>query len=561
MRSPLIPLVAVAFIVACADGVTTPLQPGEPNFYDNPPPPWAEISGDILTDGGTSLSIAPLMSRSAPGSPSATHVGGPIATYKGWLLVSPGGQASILRFAEGGTNVTFSKGARIMKVNGKVSGAGTMTVGGHSYNLSLVDEFDANGACATAAFDYDGPPCASFSAEDGSFGSQGAVWTGVLSNDIDQSPTRPGCTTNADYVVTNQTELSAALAAVGAGGTIAIDGLIEVSSAVVIEADDIRLTCATPGSGLVNSSGSALFAVLQVFGGGVQVDNLFLSSVPSAGIGGASHPVYASSADRLRLIFNQIQCGDGGTCAFLVGVPGAVVSDNTVQSFGTSSGIHVQGAGTIFNITIFTDYTTVERNVIVALTASGSPLFGAIRVRDGTHLVVRNNSTSGPWRNGIALAELNGAVIENNSIQDAQDRGIIGSTNSPSPVSVRNSIIRANTIAGPQAIGINLTRACWNRVEANDISVASGMLRAKFEMNTGANVYIGNSALVVDEGNFDCDGDADTDPNTIMASSTVSLSPPNASASRASAAQAAPGPVRTQRAASESNRAVFPELQ
>lgn len=38
MRSPLIPLVAVAFIVACADGVTTPLQPGEPNFYDNPPP-------------------------------------------------------------------------------------------------------------------------------------------------------------------------------------------------------------------------------------------------------------------------------------------------------------------------------------------------------------------------------------------------------------------------------------------------------------------------------------------------------------------------------------------
>lgn len=555
MRSPLIPLVAVAFIVACADGVTTPLQPGEPNFYDNPPPPWAEISGDILTDGGTSLSIAPLMSRSAPGSPSATHVGGPIATYKGWLLVSPGGQASILRFAEGGTNVTFSKGARIMKVNGKVSGAGTMTVGGHSYNLSLVDEFDANGACATAAFDYAGPPCASFSAEDGSFGSQGAVWTGVLSNDIDQSATRPGCTTNADYVVTNQTELSAALAAVGAGGTIAIDGLIEVAGAVVVEADDVRLTCATIGSGLVNSSGSALYAVLQVFGSGVQVDNLFLSSLPTAGVGGADHPVYAFSAKRLRLIFNDIECGDGGTCAFLVSSPGAVVSDNTVHSLGTSSGIHVQGGA------IRTDYTIVERNNIVASTVSGSPLFGAIRVRDGTHVVVRYNSTSGTWRNGIALAELNGAVIENNSIQDAQDRGIIGSTNSPSPVSVRNSIIRANTIGGPQAIGINLTRACWNRVEANDISVASGMLRAKFEMNTGANVYIGNSALVVDEGNFDCDGDADTDPNTIMASSTVSLSPPNASASRASAAQAAPGPVRTQRAASESNRAVFPELQ
>ncbi len=554
MRSPLIPLVAVAFIVACADGVTTPLQPGEPNFYDNPPPPWAEVYGDVTT-AGTSLSIAPLMSRSAPGSPSATHVGGPIATYKGWLLVSPGGQASILRFADGGTNVTFSKGARIMKMNGKVSGVGTMTVGGHPYDLSLVDEFDANGACATAAFDYDGPSCASFSAEDGSFSSQGSVWTGVLSNDVDQSDTRRGCTTNADFVVTNETELSAALAAASAGGTIAIDGLIEVSSGAVIQADDIRLTCATPGSGLINSSGSALGAVLQVLGAGVQVDNLFLSGVPSAGVGGATHPVFAYSAERLRLIFNEIRCADGGTCAFLVSSPGALVSDNSVQSLGTSSGIHVQGGATP------TDYTIVERNDIVASTVSGSPLFGAIRVRDGTHLVVRNNSTSGPWRNGIALAELNGAIIENNSIHDAQDRGIIGSTNSPSPVSIRNSIIRANTIDGPQAIGINLTRACWNRVELNDISAASGTLRAKFEMNTGANVYIGNAALVVDEGNFDCDGDGDADPNTIMGSSTVSLSPANASASRASAAQNAVGPVASQRSAWQSNGAAFPELQ
>lgn len=186
MRSPLAPLVAVAFMVACADGVTTPLlQPGGPNFYDNPPPPWAEVEGDVSTNGGgTAASILPLFSRAAPGGMSASHFpGGNAGTYRGWLLVSPGGQAKILRFAEGGTNVTFSNGARIMKVNGKVSGHGTMTVGGHSYDLSLVDEFEANRECATASWNYEGPSCASFSAEDDSFSSQGSVWTGVLSND------------------------------------------------------------------------------------------------------------------------------------------------------------------------------------------------------------------------------------------------------------------------------------------------------------------------------------------------------------------------------------------
>lgn len=559
MRSPFIPLVAVAFIVACADVPTTPLlQPGEPSF-DNPPPPWAEVSGDVTTDGGSSLSIAPLMSRSATGGPSATHVGGPVATYKGWLLVTPRGQASILRFADGGTNVTFSKGARIMKVNGKVSGTGTMTVGGHSYDLSLVDEFDANGECATAAWDYDGPPCASFSAEDGSFSSQGSVWTGVLSNDPVQVDTRPGCTANADFVVTNQTELSAALAAVQPGGTIAIDGLIEIPGTVAVQANDIRLTCATAGSGLISSSASTAFALLEVSGDDVKVDNLFISSVPSDAVGGAQHAIFAFRSQEavkgFRLNLNQIRCGNNGTCAFLVGVPGAVVSDNTVQSLGTSSGIHVQGG------TIRTDYATVERNVIVAPTVSGSPLFGAIRVRDGTQLVVRHNATSGAWRNGIALAELNGGIVENNSIQNAQERGIIGSTNSPSPVSVRNSIIRANTIDGPQAIGINLTRACWNRVENNAISVAPGTLRAKFEANTGANVYVGNSALVVDAGSFDCDGDGDTDPNTIMGSSSANLSPANASASRATAAQIAAGSSGSRRSAAQSNGSGYPELQ
>lgn len=549
MRSPFIPLLAVAFIVACADVPTTPLlQPGDPNF-DNPPPPWALIEGILSTDGGSSLAR---FSRVAGGGAAGMSHSpeGTTARYRAWLLVTPGGQAALLRFTEGGT-ATFSKGAMITKVNGKVSGRGTMTVGGHTYDLGAVTTFTANSECATTP--YDGPSCASFSSGDGSFRSQGSVWTGVLSKDAGGSASPSRCAATPDFVVTNLTELSAALAAVSAGGIIAIDGIIEVPGMVAVQANDIRLTCATAGSGLISSSGSVAFAVLHVSGDGVQVDNLFLSTVPSDGVGGADHPIFASKVgdpvERFRLSLNHIRCGNGGTCGFLVGAPGAVVSDNIVQSLGTASGIHVQVNGAIR-----TDNTIVERNHIVAPTISGSPLFGAIRVRDGSNLVVRHNSSSGAWRNGIALAELNGALIENNFIGDALDRGIIGSTNSPSPVSVRHSTIRANTISGPQAIGINLTRACWNSIENNDVIVAPGALRARFEVNTGANVYVGNSALVVDYGDFDCDGDTVKDPNTISGSSS-------ASSSQASAARIAASSSQIHRSTLQSHATGFPELQ
>lgn len=526
MRARLIPLAAAAFVLGCADVPTAPLlQPAGPSQLDYPPPPWAEVFGLISEDGTGTLSISPLMSRS--GASATTHAAGATGTYVAWLLVAPGENAAWLRFT-GGTGVTFSNGARIMKANGKVTGSGTVTfAGGGTYQLSAVTAFEANANCATTPWNYQGPICASFSAGDGSFGSSGSVWTGVLSNDLDGSAGSEGCAPDADFVVTTGAELSSALAAAGAGSTVAIDGVIEVPGSVVILGDDIRLTCATPGSGLISAIGSSSGALLQVSADGVRVDNLFLSSVPSDGVGGALHTVFAfqslSPVERFRLSLNQIRCGSNGTCAFLVGAPGAVVSGNSVQSLGTASGIHVQGNGPIQ-----TDNTIVERNDIVAPTVSGSPLFGAVRVRDGRNLFVRHNSSSGAWLNGIALSELDGAFIQDNSIRDSQERGILASTNPLSPVSVRNSIIRENRIEGPQAIGISLNRACWNRIENNEIRVAAGTLRARFEATTGANVYVGSPARVLDEGNFDCDGNGYTDPNTIAGKTGVSSSQPSA---------------------------------
>ena len=182
MRSSSIALAAAAFVLACADAPTSPLlQPGIPSFDGKAPPPWALISGTLTTDGGGEVLASVSFSRSADGPARMSHAGN-TATYRAWLLVTPGEQAALLRFIDG-TNVTFSNGAMLSNVNDKVTGRGTMTVGGHTYELSAVTSFEANGECATTPWDYDGPSCASFSAGDGSFSSAGSVWTGVLSND------------------------------------------------------------------------------------------------------------------------------------------------------------------------------------------------------------------------------------------------------------------------------------------------------------------------------------------------------------------------------------------
>ena len=561
MRLPSVALVATAFALACADAPTTPLlhQPDSPTFrLDYPPPPFALIEGVITTDGTGDILASLSLSSVAEGGALMSHSGADAGVYRGWLLVTPGGRTAILRFAEDGQNVTFSKGATISKTNGKVTGRGTVTIGGHTYDLRAVTEFEANGECASTPWDANGPSCASFSAGDESFSSQLSVWTGTLSNDGEGFDGVPRCTATADFVVTDQAQFFAALAAVNPGGTIAIDGMIELSTPALIDADDIRVTCATLGSGLISSSGPTPFALIHVSGDGVQVDNLFLSSEPTTAFGGAANTVFVNSGadpvERFRLRLNRIRCGNNGTCAFLVGAPGAVVSENLLESLGTVSGIHVQQGGGGPNPVILTDNTVVERNNIVAPTVSGSPLFGAIRVRDGSGLVVRYNATSGIWLNGIAVAELDGALIQDNFIRDAIERGIIGSTNSPSPLSVRNSIIRGNRISGPQTIGINLIRACWNRVENNDVTVAPGALRAKFEATTGANVYVGNPASVVDQGSFDCDGDGFTDPNTISGST-------GPSSSSAATARIPAGSLRSFRSDWQSYGTKYPELQ
>ena len=183
MRTPLIALAAAAFMLACADAPSAPLlQPEAANFnLGKAPPPWALIEGEVTTDGsGTALASVSFSRVAADGGATMSHSAPGVATFRAWLLITPGNQAALLRFTEGGT-ATFSNGAMLSNVNGKVSGRGTMTVDGHVYQLSAVDDFTANRDCMNAP--GAGPSCVTFDDDEGSFSSSASVWTGTLSND------------------------------------------------------------------------------------------------------------------------------------------------------------------------------------------------------------------------------------------------------------------------------------------------------------------------------------------------------------------------------------------
>src|SRR5688500_12765361 len=151
-RTPFLMLAAV-FALACADSPSSPmLEPQGPSFDrapvpDYPPPPYAIISGD----GTTAENVA--------------------FTYIANFFVNKPGNVAWVMFTGG--SATFSNNARIMSVNGNVSGFGTMTVGGRTYQLNTVSDFDFNGNCTVTR-----GSCASF--EGAGFSSSSSTWTGQL---------------------------------------------------------------------------------------------------------------------------------------------------------------------------------------------------------------------------------------------------------------------------------------------------------------------------------------------------------------------------------------------
>lgn len=323
------------------------------------------------------------------------------------------------------------------------------------------------------------------------------------------------CPTAPDVVVTDEAGLLAALAAASPGDVIALDGFFEVTAAVFIGTDGITLTCATPGSGLAAQSGAGVGFLLRVRGRRIAVDHLVLDgSATTRGPYEAWFDGGIRAAEDPRLTNSRVTCGPD-ECAFFVGTPRAIVSDNHFESATSITGVHLQGSGGR------TDGSRVERNTIVATAPSTNPLFGGIRARDGSGLVIASNVVIGPWANSLSPSEVSQSVIEGNWLIRAASFGIRTSTNALVDISSADNVFRNNRAALAGVAGAFVFRACRNLFSGNSFQGNAGNLGAIFDVSSGANTLVGNQTVVIDNGAFDCDGDGTNDPNIITGRGAV----------------------------------------
>ncbi len=334
-----------------------------------------------------------------------------------------------------------------------------------------------------------------------------------------------GCSANPTVVVTDEATLRTALAAAHPGDVIGVNGTITVTRDDSIATDDVTLTCATAGSGIVAASfdatGSQVVDMLTVTARGVAVDNLVLD-----GTNASDSPLFAVNdgetalAQDVQFTHNDVTCARFGSCVFVAGGPGAVVSDNRFQATDALTGIHLQANGPDLTVPVFPiriDGARVERNTIIALTPSLGRRFGAIRPFDATNLRIANNVITGPWRNGISPARLATSEILGNQISGVVVDGILTSSFGGQFVGqVARNLFSGNQVTGAGQAGVFAHRACANRFASNDLRGNAANLGMVLDDTTGANVVTGvENDGVVDNGAFDCDGDGSIDPNVI----------------------------------------------
>ena len=206
--------------------------------------------------------------------------------------------------------------------------------------------------------------------------------------------------------------------------------------------------------------------------------------------------------ERIHVSDNDIECGNQ---ACIIASQGAdlFVERNTFTSQGAATGVHTQGG---------LDHVRVSSNRIIATAPSGSATFGAIRIRTGSGHVVEGNDIQGPWINGMAMTEVSGSHIVRNVVVGATGAGGVF-------LDTHDGELRNNIVSRTGGPGMIFDVACRNLLLGNNLQGAGGG-GVVFDSQTGANTYVGNQSIVVDNGAFDCDGDGIVDPNVLTGQGT-----------------------------------------
>lgn len=308
------------------------------------------------------------------------------------------------------------------------------------------------------------------------------------------------CPLTPTVVVDDEASLAAAVAAANPGDVIALDGLIELANSqggngIVVGTDDVTLTCATAGSGLFGTVGGD-FALLWVTGNRVSVNRLHLD-------GRQVTTPYIGFGDDLSFTHNSVL--NGATGSWFQGAARPYVAHNsydaTDQGPSPFSAIQIQGG---------TTDAVVERNDVVGAGVTG------IRVRSGANYTLDHNSVSGDWGSSMIVAPigtgLTGTEIKSNRLEGAVNFGLV--VGGLGGLVATGNVVQNNIVSNAGQAGVSVNLACDNTFQGNNLQ-ANGV-GLVFNQDTGANLYIGNKGVAVDNGDFDCDGDGVPDPNKIV---------------------------------------------
>jgi hypothetical protein len=83
------------------------------------------------------------------------------------------------------------------------------------------------------------------------------------------------------------------------------------------------------------------------------------------------------------------------------------------------------------------------------------------------------------------------------------------------PLLMIDNVFQTNEVTGAGSAGVFSQSACRNQFVGNALPGNGGNVGLAFAATTGANTFVGNQTIVVDDGAFDCDGDGVVDPNII----------------------------------------------
>ncbi len=206
--------------------------------------------------------------------------------------------------------------------------------------------------------------------------------------------------------------------------------------------------------------------------------------------------------ERTRVAHNEVACGHT-TCLLGVGadVLDVAVIDNRFTSAGSATGVHFENQIIDVRITNNTIVTTAP-----SPNTAGS-LAGGVHIRDGEGALVTANTILGPWVHSVSVTAFVGAKIEGNRLGGAQLHAV--------RLSGDDNRVDGNRVDGAGDVPFFLTEACRNDLAGNRIENAVGGVGYLLDVTTGDNRIVENRTVVVDHGDFDCDGDGIPDPNLV----------------------------------------------